>query len=74
MQGQTILARVMRFRRELLLPLAVIGGLVAYWIGSEVTRAAFRPTELRLRDFFGRFGEPRGIAWCSVMVGAIRNA
>jgi hypothetical protein len=53
----------MRFRREILVIVAVIGGLATYWIGSEVhyARSISPKGVATVRDFFGRFGEPRRI-------------
>jgi hypothetical protein len=43
--------------------MAIIGGLAAYWIGSEVSYArSISPKGIvTVRDFFDRFGEPQRI-------------
>ena len=53
----------MRFRRDILVPAAVIGGLAAYWIGSEVHYArSISPAGIStVREFFDRFQQPRRI-------------
>jgi hypothetical protein len=50
----------MRRWREILVTVAIIGGLAAYWIGSEVHYArSISPKGVStMRDFFERFGEP----------------
>jgi hypothetical protein len=53
----------MRFRREILTIVAVLGGLAALSIGSEVhyARKISPKGVATVRDFFERFGEPRRI-------------
>src|SRR5262245_9014457 len=53
----------MRRWREILVTTAIIGGLAAYWIGSEVRHArSILPKGIRtVRDFFDQFGEPQRI-------------
>jgi hypothetical protein len=53
----------MRFRRDILVPVAVVGGLAAYWLSSEVHYArSISPAGIStVHDFFDRFGEPRRI-------------
>jgi hypothetical protein len=52
-----------KLRREILVIVATIGGLAAYWIGSEVHHAhSISPKNIAtVRDFIERFGEPRHI-------------
>ena len=53
----------MRRWREILVTVAIIGGLAAYWIGSEVhyARRISPKGVATVHDFFQRFGEPRRI-------------
>ncbi len=53
----------MRRRREILVTVAVVGGMAAYWIVSEVHYAmSISPRGIStVRDFFDRFGEPRRV-------------
>jgi hypothetical protein len=50
-------------RREILISLAIIGGLVASWIGSEVHygRSSSPRGISSAQDFFSRFGDPQHI-------------
>lgn len=50
-------------RREIFVTVAVIGGLAAYWVGSEIHYArSISPKGIStVREFFDRFGEPRRI-------------
>ena len=54
---------VIRFRREILVAGAIIGGLAAYWVCSEVRYAHdISPTGIStIREFFGRFAEPQRV-------------
>jgi hypothetical protein len=51
----------MRRWLEILVTVAIIGGLAAYWIGSEIHYArSISPKGIATaRDFYDRFGEPR---------------
>lgn len=51
----------MRFRRDILVAAAVIGGLAAYWIGSEVHYArSISPHGITtVSQYIQRFGDPR---------------
>lgn len=53
----------MRRWREILVLVAIIGGLAAYWIGSEIhyARSISPKGVATVRDFFDRFGEPQRI-------------
>ncbi|MHA3773317.1 hypothetical protein ACXR0O_17425 [Verrucomicrobiota bacterium sgz303538] len=53
----------MRRWREIVMTVAIIGGLAAYWIGSEVHYArSISPKGIAtVQNFFERFGEPRRI-------------
>jgi hypothetical protein len=50
----------MRRWREILVTVAIIGGLAAYWISSEVhyARSVSPAGVATARDFFNRFGDP----------------
>lgn len=50
----------MRLRRDIFVAAAIIGGIAAYWIGSEVYYArSISPKSIStVREFFDRFGEP----------------
>lgn len=53
----------MRFRRDILAAVAVIGGLAACWIGSEVhyARSISSKGISSVKEFFEHFGEPRRV-------------
>lgn len=53
----------MRFRRDILVAVAVIGGLAAYWIGSETYYArSISPQGITtVTQYFQRFGDPHGV-------------
>jgi hypothetical protein len=53
----------MKRGREILVVVAILGGLFAYWIGSEICYARhISPKGVStVADFFNRFGEPRRV-------------